>query len=261
MALKYGTTSPTAIKYNGTDLTVLKYGSTAVWGKPYSLSISAGSNTSVTVSRTSSPNQGASTGTLSSGSVIYYGDVLTISYSVSSGYKISTSTVNGTTFSSGASFTVTGAISVVTTAVASQSWHTVWTGSKIQSYASSSFSLTVSGLVSNAQKTRITYQTGLETRYVDYWTGEDNSKQIMIDIVSQEMACGYYANRDFSYQTFSGQSSSYTPSNDVYISAYKVEGNTIYFKAKTSYYYDDGDSYKSLSLYYKTTLTKVEQYY
>ena len=128
MAFKYGTTSPTAIKYNGTDLTVLKYGTTAVWGKPYSLSISAGSNTTVTVTRTSSPNQHASTGTLSSGSVVYYGDVLTISYSVSSGYKINTATVNGTTFTSGQSFTVTSAISVVTTAVASASWHTVWSG-------------------------------------------------------------------------------------------------------------------------------------
>lgn len=128
MAFKYGTTSPTAIKYNGTDLTVLKYGTTAVWGKPYSLTITKDSYTTVTVNRTSSPNQGASTGNLSSGSVIYYGDVLKITYSVSSGYKISTSTVNGTTFSSGASFTVTGAISVVTTAVASQSWKTVWTG-------------------------------------------------------------------------------------------------------------------------------------
>lgn len=129
MAFNYNGTSPTAIKYNGTDLTVLKYGTTAVWGKPYSLTISAGSNTSVTVTRTSSPNQHASTGTLSSGSVIYYGDVLTISYSVSSGYKISTATVNGTSFTSGQSFTVTSAISVVTTAVASASWHTIWTGS------------------------------------------------------------------------------------------------------------------------------------
>lgn len=135
MAFKYGTTSPTAIKYNGTDLTVLKYGTTAVWGKPYSLSISAGTNTSVTVTRTSSPNQRASTGTLSSGSVVYYGDVLTISYSVSSGYKINTATVNGTSFTSGQSFTVTSAISVVTTAVASASWKTVWTGNATKSWS------------------------------------------------------------------------------------------------------------------------------
>lgn len=161
MALNYNGTSPTAITYNGTDLTVLKYGTTAVWGKPYSLSISAGSNTSVTVNRTSSPNQGASTGTLSSGSVIYYGDVLTISYSVSSGYKISTHTVNGTTFTSGQSFTVTSAISVVTTAVASQSWQSVWTGSQNCSSSGSYFTLP-SSLYSylsaySADRVRITF--------------------------------------------------------------------------------------------------------
>ena len=130
MAFNYNGVSPTSIKYGNTELTVLKYGTTAVWGKPYSLSISAGANTTVTVNRTSSPNQHASTGTLSSGSVIYYGDVLTISYSVSSGYKISTATVNGAEFTNGQSFTVTSAISVVTNAEVSASWHTVWTGSQ-----------------------------------------------------------------------------------------------------------------------------------
>lgn len=129
MAFTYNGISPTEIKYNGTPLTVLQYGTTKVWGKPYSLSISAGANTTITVNRTSSPNQHASTGNLSNGSVIYYGDVLTISYSVSSGYNISTHTVNGTTFTSGTSYTVTSAISVVTTAVSAASWHTVWTGS------------------------------------------------------------------------------------------------------------------------------------
>ena len=177
MALKYNGTSPTAIKYNGTDLTVLKYGTTAVWGKPYSLSISAGSNTSVTVTRTSSPNQHASTGTLSSGSVIYYGDVLTISYSVSSGYKINTATVNGTAFTSGQSFTVTSAISVVTTAVASASLHTVWTGQHEEGYNSfdddedihTKTILPVNGIRANVP-TRITgsfmwYEWNFEERY------------------------------------------------------------------------------------------------
>lgn len=137
MAFKYGTTSPTAIKYNGTDLTVLKYGTTAVWGKPYSLSISAGANTSVSVTRNSSPNQGASTGTLSSGSVVYYGDVLTITASASSGYNLSTFTVNGSNFTSGNTITVTSAVSVVTTAISSASWHTVWTGNSTQNFNSS----------------------------------------------------------------------------------------------------------------------------
>lgn len=128
-----------------------------VWGKPYSLSISQGSNTSVTVTRTSSPNQHATTGTLSSGSVVYYGDVLTISYSVSSGYAIATHTVNGTIFTSGQSFTVTSAISVVTTAQASASWKTIFTGdvSVTSNYANPRTGTICNGCIANAP-TRIT---------------------------------------------------------------------------------------------------------
>ena len=130
MAFKYGTTSPTEIIYNGTSLTVLKYGDQAVWGKPYSLSISQGANTNVVVTRKSSPNQNADTGTLSSGSVIYYGDVLTVTYTVDSNYKINQHTINGEQFNSGVSVTVTEGLEIVTTAIESYSWHIEWTGSK-----------------------------------------------------------------------------------------------------------------------------------
>lgn len=99
--------------------------------KTYQLSISAGSNTSVTVNRTQSSYGGGSTGNLSNNATLYYGDKLTISYSVSSGYNISTHTVNGSTFTSGSQYTVSSNISVVTTAVVAASWHTVWSGSKV----------------------------------------------------------------------------------------------------------------------------------
>lgn len=82
----------------------------------YALSISAGTGSAITVSRTSSPNQGAFTGGLSHGAVIYYGDVLTISFSVSTGYNLSTHTVNGSIFTSGGTHTVSGNVSIVATA-------------------------------------------------------------------------------------------------------------------------------------------------
>lgn len=129
MALNYNGTSPTAIEYNGTDLTVLNYRDYPVWGKPYSLSISQGANTAVTVTRNSSPNQHASTGALSSGSVVYYGDRLIIVASANSGYTLSTFTVNGSSYTGTSIITVKRAVSVVTTAVASTSWTTVFTGS------------------------------------------------------------------------------------------------------------------------------------
>ncbi len=58
--------------------------------KPYTVKWSAGTGTTITVKRTSSPNANASTGTLSSGAAIYYGDVLSISYAAATGYSLKT---------------------------------------------------------------------------------------------------------------------------------------------------------------------------
>lgn len=82
--------------------------------KSYTLSISAGKGSDITVKRTSSPAGGASTGNLSDGATIYHFDVLTIDTSASVGYEIKTQTCNGSSFESGDSVTVAGSISVVT---------------------------------------------------------------------------------------------------------------------------------------------------
>lgn len=84
--------------------------------KSFTLSLSVGSNSTITVNRTSSPKAGASTGNLSNGSTIYYSDVITISFAVSTGCTLGTHTVNGSTFTSGNSHTVTAAVTVVSTA-------------------------------------------------------------------------------------------------------------------------------------------------
>lgn len=78
----------------------------------YALSISAGTGSAITVSRTSSPNQGAFTGALSHGAVIYYGDVLKIVFSANTGYDLTAHTVNGSTFTSGGTLPVSAAVSV-----------------------------------------------------------------------------------------------------------------------------------------------------
>ena len=78
----------------------------------YGLSISAGTGATITVSRTGSPNQGAFTGGLSHGAVIYYGDVLTISFSAGAGYDLTAHRVNGSSFESGNTLTVSAAVSV-----------------------------------------------------------------------------------------------------------------------------------------------------
>lgn len=79
-----------------------------------SLSIFAGEGAGVTVNRTYSP--WVATGVLTGGAV-YDGDVLTISFSVSTDYNLSTHTVNGSSFTSGGAHTVTGDVTIVATAV------------------------------------------------------------------------------------------------------------------------------------------------
>ena len=54
----------------------------------YTVSWSTGTGYTISVSRTSSPNVGASTGTLSSGATVYYGDVLSVSYTAAAGYSL-----------------------------------------------------------------------------------------------------------------------------------------------------------------------------
>jgi hypothetical protein len=140
MALKVNAVSPTEINVvkdgTTTSLTVLKCGTTAVWGKPFSLTLSIGTNSSMTIKRTSSPNQHASTGALGSGNKIYYGDVLDITVTPDSGYKLTSFTINGTEYGSGQTssvtktITVTGAVTVKCTTTTAASWQTVWTGSQ-----------------------------------------------------------------------------------------------------------------------------------
>ncbi len=80
----------------------------------YTLSISAGTGSSVSVTRTQSGYAGV--GTLASGSLLYQGDTLTITFASGSSYQIETHTVNGVSFASGGSHTVSGDVAVVATA-------------------------------------------------------------------------------------------------------------------------------------------------
>lgn len=82
----------------------------------YTLSMSAGTGSSITVNRTSSGGSGG-TGNLSAGSnKLYYGDKLKISFTASTNYGITKHTVNGSSFTSGNTHTVSGNVSVISTA-------------------------------------------------------------------------------------------------------------------------------------------------
>ena len=81
----------------------------------YSLSLSAGTGSSITVNRTQS-REGA-TGSLSDGATLYFGDKLKITFTPSTNYSITIHTVNGNTFTSGNTYTVQSeSVTVVATA-------------------------------------------------------------------------------------------------------------------------------------------------
>lgn len=182
MALYFNNVMPTAIKYNGTDLTVLKYGTTAVWGKPFSLTVQQSFGSEAPIQRDISPNQHATIKALSSGSTVYYGDVLTITAIPASGYKLVSFTINGTEYASGQTsavsqtITVTSAVSVVINTESAVSWKTIWTGSETVhtfrvttgSFQDGSGMYSGSGtiqheIVSNAYPTRITFTLAQES--------------------------------------------------------------------------------------------------
>lgn len=64
---------------------------------PYRVTWSNGTGYTITVKRTSSPNAGASIGTLSSGATVYYGDVLSVTYTKQDYYKITKQGVTSVT--------------------------------------------------------------------------------------------------------------------------------------------------------------------
>lgn len=76
--------------------------------RAFSLSVSAGAGSIITVKRSGT--------SLSNGATIYYGDVLTITFGASTGYDLVDHTVNGSNFTSGGTHTVSAAVTVVATA-------------------------------------------------------------------------------------------------------------------------------------------------
>lgn len=213
MAFKYNGVEPTAIKYNGTDLTVLKYGTTAVWGKPFSLTVQQSFGSEYRIHRDTSPNQHANISTISSGSTVYYGDVLTITAIPASGYKLVSFTINGTEYANGETsavsqtITVTSAVSVVINTESAVSWKTVWTGSETvsklklitDSFQDGSGMYWASGtiqheIISNTYQTRITYtlaqespQTTELTSYITLTVGSNSSVSASINSSSNNI--------------------------------------------------------------------------
>lgn len=128
--------------------------------RAFVLYVTKGTGTNITVRRTSSPIRGASTGVLSSGSNIYYGDVLTVSVSALANYKNPTYTG----FVSGG--TVMAPVSIVSSATPYR-WTVVYSGSAEGVTNHGQFATITSGLVNFTSPTRI---TGYAMWYQNYQT-------------------------------------------------------------------------------------------
>ena len=148
---KYGKFCVRFKSYSGQTITTDNMGcgydgeviySTPVWGKPYSF-IANGSNCTITTSRNSSPNEHASIGdSLTTGSKIYYGDVIQITVlPATAQYQLTKVTINGVeqTLTSGTfdtTLTVTGSININAVAgSASKTWQTKFSGSKSTTFS------------------------------------------------------------------------------------------------------------------------------
>lgn len=132
MALRFNNTEITRVYFNGKEENTLEYNGKRYFGKRFELTKKESHGVTLTVNRTSSPNQQAGTGEISAGNGIYYGDVITIEIKAEAGYrepKLYIDTGNGMKEVSGSyTITVMGDVSYYGSAEA-DTWETVWSGS------------------------------------------------------------------------------------------------------------------------------------
>ena len=263
MSVKYNGTTLSNITFTNTNLTVLKYNNTPIWGKPYTLTITSDTNSNISVTRTSSPNEHAASGILTNGSTIYHGDTLTITFTANDGYKLETSLVNNTTFTSGNSITVENNINIVTTSVASKSWHTVWSGN--QAITNFNGANNFPGVIANAEKTRITGAAYMSFYVEDQETWDSTASQKTHQIVEKEL--GYYIAANYEGDVFTGekQASSYIPTGyPIYIAFQSAGSNTINCSGISLYAgfpLSDIIFYDVHFMNQGVKITKIEQYY
>ena len=169
----------------------------------YSLSLSQGTGSTISVNRSSSNL--ASTGALSNGAKIYSGDKLKITFTASTGYNIGTHTVNGSTFTSGNTHTVSGNVTVVSTA--SKITYTVSYnangGSGAPSNQTKTYGTTLTLSSTKPTRTGYTFQgwgTSTTDTSVDYAAGASYTANAAITLYAiwkaNSITFKYYTNTD-----------------------------------------------------------------
>lgn len=174
MPLRFNNTEITQVFLNGTEQKSLRYNGTAYFGKRYSLTKNTSTGVTITVNRTSSPNQRAATGSVATGNTIYYGDQLTITATAASGYTNAKLYVNigdgngAVQRTSPYTFTVTGNVTYYGTSTADSEWETVWTGTQTFTEAGS---FSVPGLTDGGS-----VQVTAHATFIEYYYDEINDR-------------------------------------------------------------------------------------
>jgi len=205
MSLKFNNTEITQVFFNAVEKMTLQYNGTNYFGKRFSLTQNSSSGVTLTVSRTSSPNQRAATGSVATGNTIYYGDVITISVSANSNYtnpKLYVDTGGGMILrTSSYTFTVTGNVVFYGTATLNDNWRTVWSGSKVYT---DSASFTVPGLDSTNNTVQITANITFGQWIIDQNSGEELGYDTVTRSINREQlpttVYGLYSSMTFRRQ-------------------------------------------------------------
>lgn len=183
MALRFNNTEITSVYFNGVEKMALQFNGAGYFGKRFTLTKSSSTGVTFTVTRTSSPNQRAATGTISTGNTIYYGDVIKITCTASTGYtnaKLYVNTGSGTEVrTSPYTFTVTGNVTYYGTATRQDDWQTVWSGSQL---ITSGTEFTVPGLSTSGDEAQLSVNVVFGQWLYDSETFEE--KNYMTDIRS-----------------------------------------------------------------------------
>ena len=226
---------------NSLNAKYLETSEVGVWGKPYTLSYSTNSTYTIKVTRIESPYQNASLGELSTGSIVYYGDKLTIIAERTSGYYLTGWTINDYNYTADGNTTklerdwiVDSAVTIIATTKSATSWHSLYSGSSSLTFSVPEKTQTFSGvpkIPSGTTKIRVT------AKY------KKSSTSSQDDLVT---------NYEISVSNGAGTSSNLGTSGNLLSTLYiLVSGSTLQAKGKS----------KSALLPVIVYMTKVEAYY
>ena len=112
MAIKYNNQTVTNINYDSHPVKKVVLDGNVRWEKPFTLSASLETGCTVVYNRYSTLEPSASIGTITTADTIFNDDVLRITYTPVAGYEITSFTVNGSAYTSGADYTVHGDVAV-----------------------------------------------------------------------------------------------------------------------------------------------------